>query len=182
MGIFEENIEKHCGKIWRNDRIGYEKPKLPKKRKNSKRQQMRHHSVLEISSGPPTAESKNRKNHGYFKLCNLFFLVPQLFGPPKISLVPQLWLQRLAISRTRRHPLKQSAGSERQTTSPAEKPVQFLNLTYPAMAVPTSPWLYFLPAQRIFYAGWILFYAPLDCFCNDGSAIQVWVMKGRRNF
>ena len=97
-----------------------------------------------------------------------------------MSLVPQLWLQQLAISRTGRHPLRQSVGSERQTTSPAEKPVQFLNLTCPAMAVPTSPWLYFLPAQRIFYAGWILFYAPLDCFCNDGSAIQVWVMKGRR--
>ena len=179
MGIFEGNIEKHCGKFWRNDRIGYEKPKLPKKRENSKRQQMRHHSALEISSGPPTAETAKITDISNFAT---FFLVPQLFGPPKMSLVPQPWLQRLAISRTGRHPLRQSVGSERQTTSPAEKPVQFLNLTCPAMVLPASPWLYFLPAQRIFYAGWILFYAPLDCFCNDGSAIQVWVMKGRRNF
>ena len=85
-----------------------------------------------------TPESKNRKNHVYFKLCNLFFGL-QLFGPPKMSLVPQLWLQRLAISRTGRHPLRQSVGSERQTTSPAEKPVQFLNLTCPAMALPATP-------------------------------------------
>ena len=38
----------------------------------------------------------------------------------------------------------------------------------------------FCPAiHRIFYAALILFYAPVDCFCNDGSAIRRWLMGER---
>ena len=131
---------------------------------------------------PNRRKQKPQKSRKFQTLQPFFWSPQNVLGPPQMFCVPQPWLPQLAISRTGRHPLRQSVGSERQTASPAEKPVQFLNLTCPAMALPTSPWLYFLPAQRIFYVGWILFYAPLDCFCNDGSAIQVWVMKGRRNF
>ena len=38
------------------------------------------------SVGPPTVESKNRKNLGNFDLCNLF-LGPLLFGPPTMVAV-----------------------------------------------------------------------------------------------
>ena len=41
-------------------------------------------TVLEIVFGPTTAESKNRK----ISTLATFFLGPQLFGPPKMSLVP----------------------------------------------------------------------------------------------
>merc|ERR1712107_524234 len=49
--------------------------------------------VLKICFGPPTAESKNLKNHVNLDVCNLF-LGPQPFGPPKMSLVlrpPVAW-------------------------------------------------------------------------------------------
>merc|ERR1712155_206315 len=49
--------------------------------------------VLKICFGPPTAESKNLKNHVNFNVGDLF-LGPQPFGPPKMSLVlrpPVAW-------------------------------------------------------------------------------------------
>ena len=32
--------------------------------------------------------------------------------------------------------------------------------------------VFFAFLHRIFYLALILFYAPVDCFCNDGSAIR----------
>ena len=45
------------------------------------------------------SERKKRKYHVNFDLSNIF-LAPQVFGPPKMSLVPQPWLVRLAPSGT----------------------------------------------------------------------------------
>ena len=56
--------------------------------------------VLKICFGPPTAESKNLKNHVNFDVGDLF-LGPQPFGPPKMSLVLQLPVAWLLILRTR---------------------------------------------------------------------------------
>ena len=56
--------------------------------------------VLKIGFGPPTIESKKRKNDKSVAFFATFFQGHQLFGPPRTSLVLRPWSPGSLISRT----------------------------------------------------------------------------------